>query len=304
MLLHLLVIIAVGAMCWAGLWQWSRHGQRQARNDLIEARSLQPPQQLHELLDADIDFEAASELEYEPVVATGRFQIEDEVLIRNRTFDGAPGYWVITPLLLDQGFAVAVNRGWVPHSAVTELSSDPANKPSSPQLVLNDPYKPSTEVETISGFLRPSRRAETFQSEEPETGKLKSMSRPDIERLAQQLEYEIAPIVLQLTAESDAAESPSSSADSETTAASTSDISASSPQSSDASQRSVVPLRLAELGSGPHLGYMAQWFIFATIAAVGYPLLLRRQAQGRQKLEYIDTPLDVTAASNRTPHPE
>ena len=29
---------------------------------------------------------------------------------------------------------------------------------------------------------------------------------------------------------------------------------------------------------GPHLAYAVQWFLFATIAAVGYPILLRRRA--------------------------
>ena len=36
------------------------------------------------------------------------------------------------------------------------------------------------------------------------------------------------------------------------------------------------------LNDGPHLGYAAQWFIFATIAIVGYPLILRRNARARR----------------------
>ena len=34
-----------------------------------------------------------------------------------------------------------------------------------------------------------------------------------------------------------------------------------------------------DLGEGPHLGYAVQWFLFATVGAVGYPLLLRRRAR-------------------------
>ncbi len=37
----------------------------------------------------------------------------------------------------------------------------------------------------------------------------------------------------------------------------------------------VMPTR-PEIGLGPHLGYAAQWFLFATVVIVGYPLLLRR----------------------------
>ena len=35
------------------------------------------------------------------------------------------------------------------------------------------------------------------------------------------------------------------------------------------------------IGLGPHLGYAGQWFLFATVVAVGYPLLLRKRARGR-----------------------
>ena len=35
------------------------------------------------------------------------------------------------------------------------------------------------------------------------------------------------------------------------------------------------------IGLGPHLGYAGQWFLFAVVVAVGYPLLLRKRARGR-----------------------
>jgi surfeit locus 1 family protein len=33
-----------------------------------------------------------------------------------------------------------------------------------------------------------------------------------------------------------------------------------------------------DLGEGPHFGYAVQWFLFAAVGLVGYPLLLRRRA--------------------------
>src|SRR5262249_43959634 len=38
-----------------------------------------------------------------------------------------------------------------------------------------------------------------------------------------------------------------------------------------------------DLSEGPHLSYAVQWFIFSTIAVVGYPLILRRVLQRRGK---------------------
>jgi cytochrome oxidase assembly protein ShyY1 len=37
-----------------------------------------------------------------------------------------------------------------------------------------------------------------------------------------------------------------------------------------------VPTEAPEVGLGPHLGYAGQWFLFAGVVAVGYPVLLRR----------------------------
>ena len=34
-----------------------------------------------------------------------------------------------------------------------------------------------------------------------------------------------------------------------------------------------------DLDEGPHLSYAVQWFIFATIGVVGYPLILRRHTR-------------------------
>lgn len=40
-----------------------------------------------------------------------------------------------------------------------------------------------------------------------------------------------------------------------------------------------VPGPLPELDRGPHLSYAVQWFLFALVTVVGYPLLLRRTAR-------------------------
>ena len=37
-----------------------------------------------------------------------------------------------------------------------------------------------------------------------------------------------------------------------------------------------IPLPLPDLTEGPHLSYAVQWFIFMTIALIGYPLVLRK----------------------------
>jgi cytochrome oxidase assembly protein ShyY1 len=46
-----------------------------------------------------------------------------------------------------------------------------------------------------------------------------------------------------------------------------------------------------EPGDGPHLSYAVQWFIFSTIAVIGYPLVLRRVVERRGK--EVDHPAGV-----------
>ena len=44
----------------------------------------------------------------------GEYLPELTILLDNRTREGVAGYYVVTPLLLADGAAVAVNRGWLP----------------------------------------------------------------------------------------------------------------------------------------------------------------------------------------------
>jgi cytochrome oxidase assembly protein ShyY1 len=45
----------------------------------------------------------------------------------------------------------------------------------------------------------------------------------------------------------------------------------------------LVPVPPPALSRGPHLSYAVQWFIFTLIALIGYPVILRRQAYGRDR---------------------
>ena len=51
---------------------------------------------------------------YRPVTAVGTFDASRQILIDNKIEEGHVGYHVVTPLLLADGRAVLVNRGWIP----------------------------------------------------------------------------------------------------------------------------------------------------------------------------------------------
>ncbi len=237
LLLNIAVLLAVAAMVTAGFWQLHRLSERRDRNSVVASRGEMLIAEVQELAGADDSHDRGGEIEFRPVRATGVYLTADQVLIRNRTYQGSAGYWVLTPLRLDSGGAVAVNRGWIPHGVGTGAS--PA-----------DFAPPGGEVEVI-GMLRATVTAAGLQQADPSGGVLAEMARPDLARLAQQLDADLLPVYVQLQTQS--------------------------PPAGDLP----IPVPPPDLGEGSHLAYAVQWFVFATIAAIGYPLILRRNKSRR-----------------------
>lgn len=104
------------------------------------------------------------------------------------------------------------------------------------------------EVEVI-GLLRATVTAAGLQQSDPSGGVLAEMARPDLARLSQQLDADLIPVYIQLQGQV--------------------------PPAGDLP----IPVPSPDLGEGSHLGYAVQWFIFATVAAVGYPLILRHRGR-------------------------
>ena len=108
-----LVAAVLGAALTArlGLWQLDRARQKLDLQARIEARADLPP-----LVSADLarDATAAAGQHYRRIVLQGRWLAEQTVYLDNRQMDARQGFFVVTPLLLDGGDAVLVQRGWSP----------------------------------------------------------------------------------------------------------------------------------------------------------------------------------------------
>ena len=106
----LLIAVLVAAACIRlGLWQLDRRAQRLAINELAEARMHAPP--ARSVGDLASDTGAAR---YRPVVLTGTWDFEHEIILTGRTHQGSPGVNLITPLHVPgEEQAILVNRGWV-----------------------------------------------------------------------------------------------------------------------------------------------------------------------------------------------
>ncbi|MSP83929.1 MAG: SURF1 family protein [Alphaproteobacteria bacterium] len=101
-------LIGVAALLGLGVWQVQRAAWKDALIAGRTARLVQPPVALPEDL-ADLDG-----WEFRRVWVVGRFDHAREMTVLKPAMDGRSGYHVVTPLRIDGGGAVLVDRGWVP----------------------------------------------------------------------------------------------------------------------------------------------------------------------------------------------
>ncbi|CAN5497726.1 SURF1 family protein [soil metagenome] len=182
-----------------GFWQLRRLDERQSYNTLLETRLTAPPEALAALL-AEVapgaarePADAANPLAYRRALAEGVYDPAREVLLRSRSYNGNPGYPVLTPLVLDSGEALLVDRGWVPFAW---------DEPPVPGALT-----PEGRV-ALSGVLFPRQEQPGFGARDPATGELTALFWVDIERLGRQLPYPLVPMYLQLSAQAPAQPQP------------------------------------------------------------------------------------------------
>ncbi len=182
---HLLAIgIVVGCVV-AGLWQYDRLETRRANNDLQAARTELPLVPVSELVSVGSTDEDVEDVALRSVEVTGTYRVEDQVTVANRSYEGAPGYWVLTPLVTSDGTAVVINRGWVPMSVG-----------DGERIVEADP--PDGQV-TVVGSLMESQRRGSTGPVDPDEGRLTRLARADIDRLGAQLDYPVLPAYVSLS---------------------------------------------------------------------------------------------------------
>lgn len=112
-----------------------------------------------------------------------------------------------------------------------------------------DAAAPSGQV-TVRGLARASQQRGPFGPTDPRAGRLRELNRVDLPRLQRQLPYDVYPVWLQLQVQSPG-------------------------------PRGNLPALLPgpDLSGGPHFSYAMQWFAFAAVGLVGWPLLIRRSAR-------------------------
>lgn len=114
----LLAILLVIGCLWASQWQFHRGQDRSARNATIEAHIDIPAVDLVTLKSS------VKKNEWRAITTTGTFDADQQILLRNRYFEGKYGYAVLTRFTTESGDAIWVDRGWVAAGASATVAPE------------------------------------------------------------------------------------------------------------------------------------------------------------------------------------
>lgn len=93
-------------------WQWARRLEAVADIRVVAENWDAAPVPLSSVLPGDAPLDP--EREWTPVVVEGEYLLDEQLLVRNRPLSGRPGFEVLTPLALEDGTILIVDRGWLP----------------------------------------------------------------------------------------------------------------------------------------------------------------------------------------------
>lgn len=171
-----LTVLCIGL----GNWQMHRLGEKEALIAAVAARLTQPAVPLPpqgQWADLDVDG-----LNFQPVTLTGTYRHDQAIriftsLVGGNGPAGGPGYWIVTPFVLQAGGAVLVNRGFVPEAQSPAFADDQTGP---------------TGTVTITGLLRPPETAGWF-TPAPDTAKRIDWVR-DPARLSAMIDPAVGPL--------------------------------------------------------------------------------------------------------------
>lgn len=155
-----LFVAVLGIACWRlGEWQFHRLDERRDRNAIIERNIDAEPVDVRQVMTAERGLPA--EQQWRRVSLTGEYAVDDQVVVRYQTRDGQPGATVVTPIVLDDGSTVLVERGWV-------------TAPNSGSADVDAPAPPDGVV-TLTGWARPDQDGDDTAIT-PEDGQVRLIS--------------------------------------------------------------------------------------------------------------------------------
>lgn len=108
--LALVVVFALASSA-LGVWQLNRRAEALAEVARIDANYDAEAVPVAEALPDPAEFDI--DQRWLVVALEGEYLADEEVVVRNRPFEGSSGFEVVTPFRLDDGSVFMVDRGWI-----------------------------------------------------------------------------------------------------------------------------------------------------------------------------------------------
>lgn len=177
-------------------------------------------------------------MEWRAVRLRGTYDFENQVAIRNQFNGDQFGYHLIAPLHLSDGTAVLVDRGWIPADG-NSAPADWRKYDQSGQVALSGVVRLSETNPPLGGASDPTLT--------PGQTRLDFWIFVNVERIGNQLPYPVLPDYVQLDPNPNQTDPP-------------------------------IPFQpTLDLSEGSHQSYAYQWFTFAALFLIGYPIFLNKQ---------------------------
>jgi surfeit locus 1 family protein len=178
----LLVLLMLCLMTGAGFWQLDRAGQKILLQNEYQDRITQPAMTVIGQLPP------AESIRFRQIRITGRYDNEHQFLLDNRSrlLDNGrhqTGYEVLTPLKLNWGGHVLVNRGWVPADV---------DRMHLPELSVQ------SDERQLSGIIHVPEKGFTLGDMDSDTLWPRRIQYIDFKELDRRLPFELYPAVLML----------------------------------------------------------------------------------------------------------
>jgi len=262
---HLFALTVVSVFIFLGFWQLNRHNQRADQNAIVEARSQTAGRPVEELVAGSAGVVVADNPADSEKLGDGSIDSQGTLNIDNSRFDGTPlDYTAATATgrFVDDDFVRVANRSSNGVAGehiigVFQIEEGPlllVNRGFAPVNIIRELAPAPTGRVTIEGWVRANQQKGWIGA--TDTGTSDLVPRLDIAAISGRIGpselpslegVSVIPVWLQLDGPDDATVPD--------------------------------PIPLPGLDRGPHLSYMAQWFIFATLGVIVYVALLRRTAR-------------------------
>lgn len=109
----LLTAVVFSIACWfLSQWQFSRQQEVVTANQIINKNFDVSPVPISQLLQISEGWD--SNLEFRPVKLNGRYLADSSLLVRNRPYDGQPGFLQLVAFELTSSEVIWIERGWLP----------------------------------------------------------------------------------------------------------------------------------------------------------------------------------------------